>query len=388
MPRKRSPRKNYGSTLIRTHVQQPIKNRNKLNAVFGATRSVCSLLPPKIWSMVHHKTGHDISWSIGGVLKKYCHKKMNMITELSINKFVSSCGPQNCVYMHWVRHPLNTIISGYYYHLKTDEEWVHDWKIKTSINTAIDMETDLLYMDILNNRIDDHKYYSKYRKEIVIKVPGMIKKRHKAKMDYKRKRLSKLTTCFDIGSKSSILYEYISEFIDEHIKINMSYVLMNNIDITLQKYYQKLQQMDYRIGLFWEMIRYFNCEWASIYVLQQIGYKYWNNIVEYDIDELTHGEFNDNMNKLLDQLGIIDDDIHRKKMKDNVNITKQRINLLGYLNELDVTKTNKERTEHVNMHITHNEYDIEQVTHDLLGFDIQICKLIKNMTLLLKFEWG
>ena len=153
--------------------------------------------------------------------------------------------------------------------------------------------------------------------------------------------------------------------------------------MTLQTFYNKLNNINYKIGLFWEFVRYFHCEWPSIYIFQQIGDK-WLNKAQYDIDEFMHGEFDQNMNKILNQLISNKDDFNN-----NTQIIGQRTKLFDKLkNELDISQIKKvKEDEHLDMHITHNQYDINVVTHDLLTLDNQICKVIKNMTILLRFDW-
>ena len=53
----------------------------------------CRTLSPdrKIQSMVHHKTGHDLSWQIHDVLQAFCHRGIRYETEFSINKLVNYC---------------------------------------------------------------------------------------------------------------------------------------------------------------------------------------------------------------------------------------------------------------------------------------------------------
>ena len=335
--------------------------------------AICSkLFPPNIWSMVHHKTGHDFSWSLSITLQKFCHQRTQPLrTGLSMNQFLASCKPQSCAYLHWVRHPLNTIISGYHYHLKTDEDWVRDAFIAQSHSTAIGMKTPLLFLDILNNTVNASDFYTKYRRQ-----EGIVR----VSSGKRRDDSMPLMNCFDTVP-DSLLYAYINRFVENEIMRHSMYMLDANV--TLQRFYRRLHGINYKIGLFWEFVRYFNCEWASIYVLQQIGDRYYRNAAEYDIDEFMNGHFDENVNKILNQINFVDNAQNRRQLKDqNVSIAKKRVTLLELLKDLDVSMDNK-----TDKHITHNEYNFEIVTRDLLSLDVEICKLIKNMTILLKFEW-
>ena len=392
-----------------------VKNRTKNNknghinfhkhAHQGEIHKFCNAILPKkpIFSMVHHKTGHDLSWSIGGVLRRYC-RHLLFKSEFSINGFINTCRPaktpNKCIYVHWVRHPLNTIVSGFYYHLKTDEEWVNEWIISDSVNTAIDMDMNALYHDIIHNETKIDNYYKKYRKERVIRASGTGKQR----LLSKKRQMSQLLLCFDVSEKS-ILYEYVHEFMENYImnKDDAERYLIGsdiNANITMLRFYNILKGKDYKIGLFWEFVRFFNCEWPSIYVLQEIGERYFNNVIKFDVDDLMRreGGFDDGMNKLLDGLEMIENEENHKKLEAHkvmsTNINIQRDILMDRLSELDVTRNkssghkSKKSKEHLKMHITHNSYHLDQVSHDLLTLDRNICRLIKNMTQLLLFEWG
>ena len=378
-------------TTSRYKIEHRIK-KAKFNRRF---QIFCRALVPerKIRSMVHHKTGHDLSWQIRDVIQAFCHGDTRYETEFSINKLVNYCLSKyrqystGCTLIHWVRHPVNTIISGYYYHLKTDEVWVHDWIISDSVNTAVDMDMNALYNDIIHNTTNSDSFYDKYREE---KVFQHLRGDDEEKMMQKKKQMTKLLTCFDIGEKS-VLYTYLAPFV-HNMRADLVIDSEVNMDITLQEFYRKLQKMDYKYGLFWEFVRYFNCEWPSIYVLRKIGNEHFDHLIEYDIDDMMdrEGAFGEAMDLILDEMNFVDNVGNRQKLLRNhlnISIVNARKRLKEALVSLNVNNYSTKGDHYLKMHVTHKSYDMDQVSHDLLTIDRTICQLIRNMTELLNFEW-
>eukprot|EP01084_Bolivina_argentea_P087164 157474_1 len=68
---------NY-SNITDIHLKQKSQIRHvRKNAIVHGIPAICKLLPLKTCMLIHHKTGHDLSWSIRDVFEKYCHKKKN-----------------------------------------------------------------------------------------------------------------------------------------------------------------------------------------------------------------------------------------------------------------------------------------------------------------------
>eukprot|EP01084_Bolivina_argentea_P259473 437814_1 len=119
-----------------------------------------------------------------------------------------------------------------------------------------------LYHDVINNNINHYSFYNKY----VINMDS---------------------TCFGLKQ----LNKYISKFTQTTINNNKKYRL--NTDMTIQKFYKKFNRKknDNKIGLFWEFVRYFNCEWAQIYIAHFIGKNYFENqFIEYNLKDFANND--------------------------------------------------------------------------------------------------
>merc|ERR1712228_70897 len=154
-----------------------------------------------------------------------------------------------------------------------------------------------------------------------------------------------------------------------------------------------------QMGLFWEFIRYFNCEWPYSYLMDQIGSKYFDHYHRFSLDDFSK-HFDENINKILDALNIIDNKQNNLRLLNKglngtqFNITKQRQILFLDLQKEDYSnvKGSNQQKPHrkdpkYSNHATKGEYDKENSIKLLLTVNDSVCSILKNMTIMLQFEW-
>ena len=158
------------------------------------------------------------------------------------------------------------------------------------------------------------------------------------------------------------------------------------LDWTVQRFYQLMHGTNDQMGLFWELIRYYNCEWPHQYLMHKLGLKYFkdNNYISFNVDS----KFDQNLNRLLNVMNIKDNfdnrQILRKYGYENVNITESRNTLYGMMKKEDLSVHEILADPD---HVTKNDYDKQEAIRLLLTLDKSICELIKHMTILLDFLW-
>ena len=115
----------------------------------------------------------------------------------------------------------------------------------------------------------------------------------------------------------------------------------------------------------------------------------FSGYIEYDVDEFVSDDgFSNNMDNLLDIIGFVDNIrnkqiLTRKKgIKGMISITMEKEKLRDKLwkSYIENMKDNKVETK--------SDYDRDDVIEQFLSMDVEICNVIKNMTVLLNFKWN
>ena len=307
-----------------------------------------------IIKIVNHKTGVFLSNGIFSTIAKYCnisHIDTHSINDL-LKMFKIQKKRRNTLYIHFFREPVDTIISGYYYHLKCKEKEIVNKTINQyHCSPLCYFQIKYLYKHLINGNLD--------------KYENVFHVMYQASNKYMK--------CFEFDE----LQKYISsDFVENIINKNAKYQL--NRKLSIKEFYSTLNSndIDNKIGLFWEFVRYFNCEWANIYIPHLIGSQYFkpngDNFIEYNLRDFMNIQgFERNVNELLNALSIGKSD--------------ERDNLFGLLNK--VNKLNGGEIEHSNKHITKNDYNKPIVIDQLLSIDKSICVVIKNLTIYLDYQW-
>ena len=150
---------------------------------------------------------------------------------------------------------------------------------------------------------------------------------------------------------------------------------------------QKIIKASDQMGLFWEFVRYFNCEWTYSYLMDQIGSTYFDKYHRFDLEDLAnHTGFEENINEILDALNIIDNEennrILTKQGVSDVNIANEREIIFRKLKQEDYSNITRSRP-----HVTRGEYDKKKSIELLLTVDDSVCSILKNITIMLRFEW-
>ena len=102
--------------------------RNTMAAISNQQKTCQSLLTKNLYSIAHYKTGVISSNFITQQLKQYC--RSDIIKQTSdVPQFIQDCLSLpslskvgingKCYCVHWVRHPLGSISSAYFYRPNT-----------------------------------------------------------------------------------------------------------------------------------------------------------------------------------------------------------------------------------------------------------------------------
>merc|ERR1712176_1496749 len=151
-----------------------------------------------------------------------------------------------------------------------------------------------------------------------------------------------------------------------------------------------------QIGIFWEFVRYFNCEWAYAYLMNEIGNAHFNKYHRFNLDDFAnHDGFERNINQMLDALNIIDNEENNARLAkhgidmNEFNITRQRANLFRILQLEDYSNQSSDGklTRNMQQHITRGRYNKTKAIELLLTLDESICHILKNLTNLIQYEW-
>eukprot|EP01084_Bolivina_argentea_P240356 403824_1 len=335
---------------------------------YNATK-ICSLLLRKYIMMRHHKTGYDLGTHIQDDICAFCkmNTSLNKILLETWEPLIRMEYKEDVTYFHFTRAPVDTIISGYFYH-KTTNDPREDWAYAPTIKNAIsDRSTRInrgLYRDIVNNNVNSFHFYKQYMKNWNIPF-------------------TKLSQCFEL--------DYIQNVINT-TNIDLGSL---NTNISLQNFYKLLYSStnNHTMGLWWEFLRYFNCEWSGIFVAEKIGKKkYFNNYIEFKLNEFsTHKGYDRNINMILDGINFIDNTENNKLLNEqriNVNISDLRNYLFQILQKHYIQRNNNAYiSKNEKKHITRNMYDKPKIVKQLLELDKNSCLIIKNMTLYIDQQW-
>ncbi len=146
-------------------------------------------------------------------------------------------------------------------------------------------------------------------------------------------------------------------------------------------------------GVFWEFIRYYNCEWHTMYLAKRIGQR-----IGGDIDARIHymsfamRSFFDreqkaaNIERLLDALNVVDSERNRNilhsKSANSVNISTERQRLFRNL---------MKRTDAGNrgqlQHVTQGTYNKTVLKEKLFAAHSNACGVLKQLTVLMEMSW-
>ena len=274
---------------IPTGVVSDYTHARNTMATISTQKKLCqSLLTKNLYSITHEKLSVILSNSITEQLKQYCRSDTMKQTS-EILKFLQDClsfpAPAKpvingkCYCIHWVRHPLQSILSAYFYRLNTMDNWDTFRTIKDEPPIVNYIDTNSLYTDIIENVINSESHFLKY----FLQSGGSIK----------TERAHSFIRCFDIDD-DSLLGRYLHDFRENTIINNKDYQLTDDVikELSLSQWYRKLSKVsrhkdgenepslqevlmkewidditiDYSIGIFWEFVRYFNCEWSVMFI--------------------------------------------------------------------------------------------------------------------------
>eukprot|EP01083_Nonionella_stella_P250982 866451_1 len=388
----------------------------------------------------HHKTGHTLSYNMITKVQSFCtrqsvqsrvyarrariHNRTRIYTRLQkarikqIRKtFVTTLSPhpkigfhqfhqndqidfKHSVVLHFMRDPVDTILSGFYYHAKANEKWLQRSMYRSQY-TKFRAQNEILFQDVISSNVNKQNYYQKYFKTASKNV----------------------SLCFNVPTLIS--------------NGNNKFPRAPNLVMSVQRLYRGLSKNQVQMGLFWEFIRYYNCEWSYSYLMHQIGSQYFKHYHVFHLSDFTsHSRFDENINRLLDILNIV----VSKENVDRLNrfdgnysldrMAQQRDTLFELLKQEDksdvATKKEKFLSEGITVreryrdrlqrgrhhgpkripvqggrldgrrypgrfassHFTKGDFDRKESIKLLLTLDERICHILKHMTVWLEFEWN
>ncbi len=172
-----------------------------------------------------------------------------------------------------------------------------------------------------------------------------------------------------------------------------------------KKGYQKLEKSKKKYGIFWEFIRYYNCEYSANLqthrdVLRIREEREESNrkgeLVDIDAKELRMEDFQTNFSKaanlLADAWNIKDTLENRKVLEKNgygmLSIKKSRKKFLNYLDKwanVNSPRALVNATHHMTSRVKSTNRTKDRI--DLLTFSQGICKKLKEMTLEMHYKW-
>lgn len=267
---------------------------------------------------------------------KYIYLKNDKFTSIFLNNKINI---SRIKIFHFIRDPINTIISGFNYHLKCNEDWVHIIPITKSIPlTPRCISNGLNNLSKINNINDMILYETKYR-------------------------MKNMSKCYTLSNELNMINI-------KNITYDLNYALKNGLNI--MKWYN-LNQIN---GLFWEFVRYFNCEYPEFYLMIKLFDRYLrNNYYEFKMKSFFSSDtFDNNVNKMI-EASQSECDIFRKN-------EKKHNQLFAALKKFDSNKYDKN-----NEHITRNSHNSTSQIMKLLSLDESVCLIIKQMTSETGFEW-
>eukprot|EP01084_Bolivina_argentea_P087166 157477_1 len=346
------------------------------------------LLPPQVVFSRQHKTGTMLSLTIKNTIHNWCHKKIfpfyndtntnKTDIELEIlylnnidegNKIETLLNlpynTRNIVVVQFIRLPLNIIMSGYEFHKRTlAENWLkivltilgmkhRSQYVKDSFPT-----TQILLNNSITNDINDII-------EILKQNP------------YERSKF-----CYNLPEFLQINWTKSN--------YNYSFEFALKSQWKTRGWYRNIDHSDY--GIFWEFIRYYNCEWYHMYLKYKLFTKLKLqkdlniNHISFALDSFFKGnQFEKNINLLLDTLNIIDNENNNRILKKYnvyplINITQSRNQLYKTLKNVG-----NDVPDH---HKTKGTYNKTLLRNKLFRVHTNVCSTVKNLTLLMNFTWN
>eukprot|EP01084_Bolivina_argentea_P313379 542691_1 len=408
----------------------------------------------------HHKTGYTLSQKIRLHLASFCglsHDKSNkhiLMKRLTaetteMNETLSDTNFHTAILLHFMRPPVNTILSGFYYHLQAHEIWLYRKPIENASYGNPRLLNKNLYKDLIESNINYNKkdYYKKYwnvlreiRKCFILptindelnafydnnitnnsqyKLNSQLTVQNfyrsilglRTRANYKHRPRVHIDRAHSDNISQTMEWNRFNGFKrlrirTHHLKRSLHTVSGHSRKRSTRSIETYTSKVSKQIGLFWEFIRYYNCEWSSSYLIDQIGVQFFEHYYRFNLDDFgTHDGFDTNINRLLDGINIIDNDINTQILRNSqsdVSITDERNKLFALMKREDLSGIYERNKEKLNVtkryfndrlrlrkmsHVTKGHYNKKEAIENLLTVHEQVCIMLKNMTGLLRFEW-
>lgn len=307
-----------------------------------ADHSICDMNPGNILLGAHHKTGTVLLTSfIKGKINKYITKKCTNSPQKSTTKIATSLGlnqyqinnfisqhdinKDKIVIINMIRSPIDTILSGYNYHLNPPD---HETWLKTPLYEMLNWADNIL---------------------------AFRKRRGKQIIDTRQTKLK----CQSLTMLKTLNSTGITNTFED-------------VDFTI---YNMYHQYNLSIGLHLEYNRYFTCEYDDIYE----SYKKLNELSSIGDENIVAK--NIELEKFMGSQKSYD--IALRNILKTIGINhKNDMNHL--MNKLAKTKIN--RAPKTSNHVTDGKYNKTLQIKVLLS-NIEHCHKLRNKTRTLGYEW-
>ena len=415
-------------------------------------KKICSILfPNRVCFWPHHKTGVDITKQIfmETIFAEFCgvrnaykrywircvdnrenieYEPFNIDTNNgyeTIHKLsmLNITDNSNVTIFHMTRDPLNTIISGFFYHIQCSEPFMH---LRFFNQNRIDMAKEFFELMHENKTINnvtemryiyEHLIYTNKYNQQQLKLRNMFwnGKKYGALGTFDMYRWLSMWIIFNITNYQNIDYYGYKEkdsFILNQCEMDyniLRYPHLQNktgspffkVDllrmIGFHQMLQRIKSKSLLCAIYFEFLRYLfqtYPEQYEIYNLLNIPKDRLKKINHYEIKmENFLNDFAFNTNEILNGLNIIDTFENRMKLKENdfpidiVNIAMIRQYLSEQIKLHDPRHIRKNKSLKVNRHI-HLERNNTLAIQTLLTADNgSICFLLKYITPLIGYEW-
>eukprot|EP01083_Nonionella_stella_P158255 514851_1 len=370
---------------------------------------VCELLfPSSMMFLTHHKTGTLLARKIHAILCDYCGMD-NSSWYLVFNPIKTAT---THTWIHFIRDPVLTIVSGFVYHMTCTEYWASR-RLSTDLLRIASMFFDAAKDPFVINAKYKAYLNSSSRSELTDQTLGLLRQfnatdnimygisKYQHKSVGQRTMIQQMRDIYlyymnSIASRISLKHygDYYGFNIDfDDLKIHEEYNIFRGRTRRKEHHFamyrsfsgwmvsfRGLTEMKY--GLYFEMLRYLFVVYPAIHYVHFETVSNATHAYELKM-ESWQNDFDYNMNIILDALNLNDSPQNNKILRQNgwtrIDIQQERQVLANRLKSHDPSQSD---SNHV--HIGRND---TKYIHELLTLDPHICLLMKHVTNLIQYRW-
>eukprot|EP01084_Bolivina_argentea_P285737 490055_1 len=294
----------------------------------------------------HHKTGVILSSKFRGLFVDidtsntlYGRAKFDKFTKI-YKQYKKSLS--NLIIFHFIREPLETIVSGFNYHRCCKCTAAIDPWICTKPITVAQNPTPRIKIIEIHNITKINSMQQMYTLE-------------------KKYRTLNVTECYQLH------YLNVSKSIIDNKQLHFNFAAQHHFGIA------DWYNVNETNGLFLEFVRYFNCEWPDLYLMMKLFKIYFQNYYEFTMESFLESEtFDKNVQTMINA------NCYWYSNKSQQQLMIDRSRTLDMNRNINIIN---------DLHITRFKHNVTEQKIKLLLMDINVCLIIKQMTLLTGYEW-